>query len=189
MPDARPRLAIDDAVARLRAGAVLAYPTEAVWGLGCDPFDAASVDRLLALKNRPSAKGMILAVAAPGQLDTLVDWEALPPAARDAVLASWPGPHTWIVPALPRVPAWIRGAHDGVAVRCSAHPVVAALCAAFGPLVSTSANPTGAPPPRRLDDLDPTLRMAVDGIVEGETGGLERPTPIRDARSGEDLRR
>lgn len=185
VPDA---LSIDDAAARLRAGQVLAYPTEAVWGLGCDPFDQAAVLRLLALKSRPVEKGLILVAAGPDQLDGLVDWAALEDARRAAVLASWPGANTWTVPATPRVPAWIRGAHTSVAVRCSAHPVVSALCRAFGgALVSTSANPAGAPPPRTLADFDPDLRAAV-AVVAGATGGLERPTPIRDAGSGEVLR-
>lgn len=184
-----PALSIEAAAARLRAGGVIAYPTEAVWGLGCDPFNEAAVLRLLALKCRPVDKGVILVVADVTRLDGLVDWQALDPAARETVFASWPGPHTWIVPATARVPAWVRGAHRDVAVRCSAHPVVVALCHAFGgPLVSTSANPAGAPPPRTLDAFDPGLRAAVDAIVDGDTGGLDRPTPIRDARSGDVLR-
>jgi len=182
-------LGIEAAVALLRRGGVVAYPTEAVWGLGCDPFDHAAVARLLALKQRPEDKGLILAAADVAQLDDLLDWGALAPERRDAVRASWPGPHTWIVPARPRVPRWITGNHDGVAVRVSAHPVVAALCTAFGgPLVSTSANPAGAPPPRRLDEFDPTLRAAVDGVLAGETGSLAKPTQIRDARTGTVLR-
>jgi L-threonylcarbamoyladenylate synthase len=105
------------------------------------------------------------------------------------VFASWPGPHTWIVPASGRVPHWITGAHDGVAVRVSAHPVVVALCTAFGgPLVSTSANPAGAVPPTRLAEFDQALVAALDGFVAGDTGGLDRPTGIRDARSGAWLR-
>jgi L-threonylcarbamoyladenylate synthase len=87
------------------------------------------------------------------------------------------------------VPHWITGAHDGVAVRVSAHPLVVALCTAFGgPLVSTSANPAGVLPPTTLAGFDPALRAALDGIVAGDTGGLERPTGIRDARSGAWLR-
>ncbi|MCD9033723.1 Sua5/YciO/YrdC/YwlC family protein [Luteimonas sp. Y-2-2-4F] len=189
MSAAAPALAIPDAARRLRAGAVLAYPTEAVWGLGCDPFDEAAVRRLLAIKSRPPDKGLILVAAEPAQLDGLVDWASLPPARRDAVAASWPGPHTWVVPAAARVPRWITGEHDGVAVRCSAHPQVAALCRAFGgALVSTSANSAGAPPPRTLGALEPALREAIDGVVEGESGDLDRPTPIRDARDGRALR-
>jgi L-threonylcarbamoyladenylate synthase len=177
------------AAALLRRGGVIAYPTEAVWGLGCDPFDEAAVMRLLALKQRQVDKGLILVAAALAQLDGLLDWNALPTDRSETVFASWPGPHTWIVPASGRVPHWITGAHDGVAVRVSAHPVVAALCNAFGgPLVSTSANPAGALPPTSLAGFDPALRAALDGIVAGDTGGLDRPTGIRDARSGTWLR-
>lgn len=182
-------LTIHQAAAVLHRGGVIAYPTEAVWGLGCDPFDEAAVLRLLALKQRAVDKGLILVAGALAQFSGLLDWDALPGNRREAVFASWPGPHTWIVPASGRVPHWITGAHDGVAVRVSAHPVVVALCAAFGgPLVSTSANPAGAPPPTTLAALVPELRAALDGVVAGDTGGLARPTGIRDARSGASLR-
>lgn len=180
---------LQQAVSALRRGGLVAYPTEAVWGLGCDPFDEAAVARLLALKQREVAKGLILVAADAAQLEGLVDWTALPPLRRDEVLASWPGPHTWVVPATARVPRWITGEHDGVAVRVSAHPLVAALCRGFGgPLVSTSANAAGAEPPRSLAEADPALLAAVDVVLEGDTGGLARPTPIRDARSGAGLR-
>ena len=175
-------------VAALRAGGVVAYPTEAVWGLGCDPFDQAAVERLLAIKQRPVDKGLILVAASPAQLDGLADWDALPPERRDAVLASWPGPNTWIVPATPRVPRWITGGHESVALRVSAHPVVAALCAAFGPVTSTSANLAGEPPARRQADLDPRLVAMLDAVCPGETGALASPTQIRDARDGTVLR-
>jgi L-threonylcarbamoyladenylate synthase len=188
MTDA-PLLSPIDAAPQLRRGAVLAYPTEAVWGLGCDPFDEAAVHRLLALKDRPVDKGLILIAAARAQLDGLLDWDAVPTARHAGIDASWPGPNTWVVPATARVPRWITGMHAGVAVRVSAHPVVIALCEAFGgPLVSTSANPAGAPAPSTLAAFDAGLRTRVDGIVAGETGGLDRPTVIRDALSGDALR-
>lgn len=173
----------------LRQGGVIAYPTEAVWGLGCDPHNEAAVMRLLAIKRREVDKGLILVAGALEQFDALLDWSRLPIDRAEAVYASWPGPHTWIVPATGRVPHWITGAHDGVAVRVSAHPVVVALCSAFGgPLVSTSANLAGAPPPRRREALEAVLIDQLDDIVEGDTGGLETPTPIRDARTGAVLR-
>ena len=175
-------------VAALRAGGVVAYPTEAVWGLGCDPFDRAAVERLLAIKQRPVDKGLILVAATPAQLDGLADWDALPPGRRDAVLASWPGPNTWIVPATARVPRWITGGHEGVALRVSAHPVVAALCDAFGPVTSTSANLAGEPPARSRAELDPRLVELLDAVCGGETGALASPTRIRDARDGSVLR-
>lgn len=177
------------AVGRLRAGGVIAYPTEGVWGLGCDPFDETAVHRLLAIKQRPVEKGMILIAGHLAQLDGIVDWARLPEERAVAVRATWPGAHTWIVPALPQAPRWITGSHDSVAVRVSAHPAVVALCAAFGgPLVSTSANFAGAPAVRARDALDPLLLAGLDGVLDGETGDLDRPTPIRDARSGELLR-
>jgi L-threonylcarbamoyladenylate synthase len=173
----------------LHDGGVIAYPTEAVWGLGCDPFDEAAVLRLLAFKQRPVDKGLILIAGALDQLDGLLDWDVLPTDRREAVYASWPGPHTWVVPASGRVPHWITGAHDGVAVRVSAHPQVVALCAAFGgALVSTSANPAGAPPPRRRQDCDEALFAQLDGVLGGETGELQRPTEIRVAHTGQVLR-
>jgi L-threonylcarbamoyladenylate synthase len=184
-----PPLSIAAAAAALHCGAVLACPTEAVWGLGCDPFDEAAVLRLLALKRRAVDKGLILVAASIAQLDGLADWNALPAENAAAVRASWPGPHTWIVPATARVPRWITGAHAGVAMRVSAHPVVVALCQAHGgPLVSTSANVAGAPAPRTLDACDPVLLAALDGRVAGETGDRDRPSDIRDARTGAVLR-
>lgn len=182
-------LTIADAVDRLRAGGVVVYPTEAVWGVGCDPFDEDAVTRLLALKQRPVDKGLILVAASVDQFDGLLDWERLPPDRAEAVYASWPGPHTWIVPTTGRVPHWITGAHDGVATRVSAHPVVVALCAAFGgPIVSTSANLSGAPPAFARRELDPAFLALCDGVTEGDTGGLDAPTGIVDARTGARLR-
>lgn len=186
---ARPPVAAADAAAVLRSGGILAHPTEAVWGLACDPLDEAATLRLLVLKRRSVDKGLILVAHEAGQLDAWVDWEAMPAAARERVLAGWPGPHTWIVPATATAPGWIRGRHAGVAVRVSGHPPVSALCAAFGgPVVSTSANRAGAPAPRTFNELDPAIAAGVDAVLEGVTGGLARPTAIRDALTGAVLR-
>lgn len=178
-------LSIDEATARLKSGGVIAYPTEAVWGLGCDPFDEAAVLRLLAIKQRPVEKGLILIAADLAQLQPLLDLSAVPETHMAEVLASWPGPNTWVLPASVAAPRWITGAHAGIAVRISAHPTVVALCRAFGgPLVSTSANLAGAPAAFHREQLDPAILALVDGATEGETGGLDQPTPIRDALSG-----
>ena len=182
-------LTLDTALPVLRAGGVIAYPTEAVWGLGCDPGHEAAVMKLLRLKQRPVEKGMILVAAELAQLDGWVRLHALPPARQSAVLASWPGANTWILPAGERAPRWITGEHSGLAVRISAHPLVAALCRAWnGPLVSTSANLAGEPPARLRTELDPRLLALLDGVIDGDTGGLAQPTPIRDALSGRVLR-
>lgn len=173
----------------LRHGGVIAYPTEAVWGLGCDPHNEAAVMRLLALKQREVDKGLILIAASEVQLAPYIDMASLYEAQRAAVRASWPGPNTWIVPASTNAPKWITGAHTGIAVRVSAHPTVIALCNAFGgALISTSANRASEPAASSRDTLDPVIVTGVDAVTFGETSGLRRPTMIRDARSGDTLR-
>ena len=188
-PDTPRRIDPVGAGVLLRAGAVLVYPTEAVWGIGCDPGNPAAIERLLQIKQRPVAKGMIVVCDELARVAEWVDLDALPTARREAVLASWPGPNTWTLPATPRAPTMLRGDHDTLAVRVSAHPVVVAMCVAFGgALVSTSANLAGHPPAFAESELDPGLLAKVDALVEGVTGGLSAPTPIRDARTGEVLR-
>lgn len=184
-----PFASIADAIHVLRHGGVIAYPTEAVWGLGCDPRDEMAVMRLLALKQREVDKGLILIAADEAQLAPFIDMSLLAEAQRSGVRASWPGPHTWIVPASAAAPGWITGMHRGIAVRVSSHPTVIALCNAFGgALVSTSANRAGRPAPSTRDALEDIIVAGVDAVTSGDTGGLHRPTAIRDARSGDTLR-
>lgn len=188
-PDMSIELSIAEAADTIRHGGVIAYPTEAVWGLGCDPFAEAAVSRLLAIKQRPVEKGLILIAANLEQLRPVLELNALPTERLASVLASWPGPHSWVMPASKQAPEWITGTHPGIAVRVSAHPEVVALCQAFGgPLVSTSANLSGQSPARTRAALAGELLAMLDGVVAGETGALERPTPIRDALSGQPLR-
>ena len=98
---------------------------------------------------------------------------------------SWPGPVTWLLPAAAGVPRWLRGAHETIALRVTAHPLAAALCRQWGgALVSTSANPAGRPPARTALAVRRYFGAAVDAILPGETGGARVPTEIRDARSG-----
>jgi len=180
---------IDTITALLRKGGVIAYPTEGVWGLGCDPRNEAAVVRLLALKQRDVAKGLILIASDEAQLAAFIETSPLRQAQLAQVRASWPGPNTWIMPASANAPHWITGAHDGIAVRVTAHPLVRALCDAFGgALVSTSANIASEPSPRSRAELDPRILAGVDAIAEGETLGRQQPSTIRDARSGGTLR-
>ncbi len=180
---------IEEAAEVIRSGGIVAYPTEAVWGLGCDPFDEGAVHRLLAIKQRPVEKGLILIAATLEQLRPLIDFAAVPTDRLTEVLSSWPGPHTWVMPATAQAPRWITGRHRGIAVRVSEHPVVVGLCQAYGgALVSTSANLSGQPSVSRHEDLDPALLIRVDALVPGHTGGLARPTAIRDALTGQSLR-
>lgn len=183
------RLDHPNAARCIKSGGVVAYPTEGVWGLGCDPRNEAAVMHVLSIKQREVSRGMILIAADETQLAPFVDMSALSEVARARVRESWPGPNTWIVPASLWAPKWITGKHTGIAVRVSAHPAVIALCNAFGgALVSTSANLSGLPAVTSAADLDPRVLALIEGVVEGETGGLSAPTPIRDAATGETLR-
>lgn len=173
----------------LAAGGLLLYPTEGVWGLGCDPRNRSAVLRLLQIKQRPVEKGLILIAADETQLAPFIDMQRLDLQQQAAVRESWPGANTWVVPATANVPDWIRGAHSGIAVRVSAHPDVIALCRAFGgALVSTSANFSGQPAPTSRTAIAPALIAAVDAVLAGETGGHASPSSIRDASSGQTLR-
>lgn len=174
-------------VAALRRGGVVAYPTEAVWGLGCDPFDEAAVRRIFALKQRPLGVGLLLIAAEFDQVEPFLAECPEPAVAR--ARASWPGPNTWVFPRNSRVPAWIVGEHAGIGVRLTAHPVARALCIAYGAaIVSTSANTHGQAPAKSIDAVRAMFGDQLNGIVEGSLGGLERPTVLRDAMTGEILR-
>lgn len=187
MPPPPGPLHLRAAVGALLDGGVIACPTEAVWGLSCAPADSAAVRRLLRLKSRPVDKGLILVAADLQQFAAIV--EDLPASQHATLEHSWPGPCTWLVPHRGRVPAWISGAHDTVALRVSAHPLVAALCRGFGgPLVSTSANPGGAQPARAGYQVRRYFGGDLDYILPGALGGSGRPSVIRDLASGRVIR-
>lgn len=171
----------------VRAGGLIAYPTEAVYGLGCNPRDERAVRRLLALKRRPMRKGLILIAADFAQLAPFL--RPLSPTDLGLLTATWPGPHTWLIPTRPDTPRWLRGRHDTLAVRVTAHPLAAALCRACGhPLVSTSANLSGHPPARTTLAVRRQLGRNLDYILAGPTGGAAKPTIIQDLRTGRQVR-
>lgn len=171
----------------LQQGGVIAYPTEGVWGLGCDPFNEQAVRRLFDLKQRSEAKGLIIIAASMAQVEGWLGGLTL--AQRAACAATWPGPYTWVVPAT-QAPRWLRGCHDSMAIRVSAHPGVQALCRAFGgALVSTSANVSGKSPARDALVLRQQFGRGLDYILPGQLGGDGKPSEIRDARTGIVLRK
>ncbi|NII55374.1 Sua5/YciO/YrdC/YwlC family protein [Luteibacter sp. SG786] len=180
---------LDAAVAILRDGGVLAYPTEAVFGLGCDPHDRTAFERIFALKGRPATQGVLLIASDFAQVEPYIDLAQVPSGVLAQVRASWPGPNTWVFPRSAEVPDWVAGAHAGIALRVTAHEPAAALCRAFGrPMVSTSANPHGEPPARDLATLERYFGNRLDGALDAPLGGLDRPTVIRDALSGAMIR-
>lgn len=179
--------AVQEAAALLRQGGVLAYPTEAVWGLGCDPFNSRALQRLLLLKQRDPTKGVILIAAS---IEQFKPWlTEITPAQQLVLENSWPGPQTWLVKDNGYTPNLIRGKHSKVALRVTNHPWVVALCEAFdGPLVSTSANTAGQPPFLTYAEVEQSFGGDLDMILKGTLGGLDRPTRITDLATGEVLR-
>lgn len=173
---------------RLREGELIAYPTEAVWGIGCDPFNREAVLRLLRLKQRPVDKGLLLVAAGMEQIGKLLAQLSADQVAR--LRETWPGHITWLVPdPAGQYPEWIRGEHPAVAIRVSDHPVVRELCTAFGgPIVSTSANLAGEPEFRSVEEVRRQFGADIGCMVEGELGGHDSPSEIRDLVTGERIR-
>ena len=170
----------------LRGGGVVAHASEGVWGLACDPFDEDAVAKVLAIKGRDVAKGLIVIGADAGQFAT--ELASLDCATAARVRASWPGAVTWLV-ANRRYPKWITGAHSSVAIRVPGHEQARALAASFGaPLVSTSANRAGGAPALSAEEVVAVLGAEVDHLLPGETGGSNAPSRIIDAATGAVLR-
>jgi L-threonylcarbamoyladenylate synthase len=170
----------------VQQGGVIAYPTEGVFGLGCDPFNEAAVHKLLALKQRPLEKGLIIVAATWQQVADLC--AAVPSQRLQAVLTTWPGAITWLFPASDCVPRWISGGSSSIALRISAHPIVQALTQELGPLVSTSANISNAEAALTAMQVKEIFTDNIDVVIEAEVGGLHKATPILDALTGEIIR-
>ena len=175
------------AVEQLQAGHVIAYPTEAVFGLGCDPANESAVRKLLAMKQRHESAGLVLIASGFSQLEPWI-------ADVDENLAerawnTWPGPVTWLFPRAGNVPDYVAGSHDTIAVRVTAHGPSRSLCKAFGsPLISTSANHRTAEPARTAAQVRDYFGTRIAGILTGELGDGEKPSEIRDLVSGKIIR-
>ena len=161
------------------AAGIIACPSESVFGLSCDPASRSAVARLLDLKNRPVAKGLIVIVA---DIDQVAPWlQPLTDQHHRKLTNSWPGPATWLIPAAPACPEWVRGEHASLAVRVTAHPVLRRLCRLLdGPIVSTSANRSGQRPARSTLEVQLRFGNRIDYILPGQLGTEQRPTVIRD---------
>jgi L-threonylcarbamoyladenylate synthase len=143
--------------------------------------------RLLALKNRPLGKGLILIASSETQLEWIL--ADLGAAQRARLELSWPGPTTWLVPHRGRVPYWIHGDHDTVAVRVSDHPVVRALCDCWGgAVVSTSANRGGGIAAVAQFQVLRYFGAELDFVLPGSVGVAGGPSHIRDLISDQVIR-
>lgn len=168
----------------LQQGGVIAYPTEAVFGLGCDPLNETAVMRLLAIKQRSIDKGLILIASdfsqvAPFLLDITEQQHAY----------TQPSETTWIFPAKTNTPKWLTGKFNSLAIRITQHHAVIQLCEAFdSALVSTSANFSGQEPARTTQHIIDHLGEHLDGVLNNKTGHLSQPTEIRDSLTGELIR-
>ncbi len=162
----------------LREGGLVVYPTETFYGLGALVARPESLDRLTAAKLRPPGKALPLVAATEAEAFAL--FRGVPPAARRLAADFWPGALTLVAAAAPGLPEPVT--QDGsVAVRVPGAPLARELCRlAGGAIVSTSANPSGGPPPDAVEALDPSLLDRVDLVLDGgrTPGGL--PSTVVD---------
>lgn len=168
----------------LRAGGVVAHPTETVYGLAVDPFSDAALQRLFAVKGRPETNPVLVIVADTSQLEALCG--PLPAAARALADAFWPGPLSLVLPEGPPMPALLTAGTGRICARCPAHEDARALAAAFGgPVTSTSANRSGELPALTAHNaLLPGVGLAIDG----GTLAPSRPSTIYDVVKKQILR-
>jgi L-threonylcarbamoyladenylate synthase len=174
----------------LQSDGVVAYPTEAIFGLGCNPLSRPAVQRILKIKGRPQHKGLILVA---DQFDRLRKFVGQLSQQQIATMqASWGNQnkaHTWIVPASKRCPKWITGQHKTIAVRVSSHPLTAQLCKSMGmAIVSTSANRSGCQPAKTSQQCKKLFGEQVR-VLAGRTAGAKKPSTIQDLISGKILRK
>lgn len=176
---------IKQAIKILKEGGIIAYPTEGVFGLGCDPFNQTAVMRLLKIKQRDVAKGLILIAASWDQAADLIKLSNL-----DLPKPDPSNPTTWIFPAAKKIPAWVRGDFKSIAIRVTTHPLAKKLCQKFGgPIISTSANLAGQAPSQNTKQTKEQFAAIVDFILPGEVGGLNKPSQICDIKTRKLIRK
>ena len=174
------------AATAINNGGVIAYPTEAVFGLGCDPLDAEAVELICLLKYRSMTKGLILIGAT---LEQLLPYCKINPAQQKKIKSTKTKPVTWIVPVHPDCPPWINGTHNSIAIRLTRHPLARQIClAADSALISTSANIGGQPPARNALSVQRIFADDIDVIVHGDTNPKMKPSEIRNIKTGKIFR-
>ena len=180
-------LQIQESVTLLKNGGLIAYPTEAVFGLGCLPDKTDTINRLLKLKQRSKEKGLILLASDLSQLELYLC--PVEQSIIDKIQSSWPGPNTWILPTPSQTSTLIKGNFETIAVRISAHPVVQALCRQCqSPIISTSANITGESMSYTASDVQKHFDNKLDYILDAPLGDSKKPTVIRDALTDQIIR-
>lgn len=168
--------ALAHACVRLRAGEVVAFPTETYYGLAVDPFNQAALSRLFALKGRSSDQPLLLIIDNPAQLVGLV--AEIPPIFPVLMERFWPGPLTLVFPGAPSLPGALTGYRGTIGVRVSSHPLARQLVRAFGaPITATSANLSGQPAAVTASGVHAQLGLDPGAILDGgETPGGQGST-------------
>lgn len=180
---------ISKALRVLNSGGIIAYPTEACFGIGCNIDNPAGIERIRALKSRSSAQGFIVVADTLDRLHDWIDWMSLSESTRNEIQSSWPGATTWLIPTSKTCPRSLTGQHDTLAVRISAFPPVQALCnSAQSALVSSSANLKGQRPCKTAKEVFEVFGMQIDYIVDLPIQGLDKPSQIIDARNLQTIR-
>ena len=170
-------------------GGIIAYPTEAVFGLGCDPDNSQAIEKLLRIKKRSSEKGLILLAANYSQLLAYIDDSKIPQDKRLNMLSRWPDGITQLVPKNNKLSQLLTGTFSTIAVRLTSQPDVVALCNKINkPIVSTSANLSGQQPAKTWQEVEQRLSEKIDFIIKGNTLGYTQPSKIIDALTGETIR-
>jgi len=170
-------------------GGIIAYPTEAVFGLGCDPDNDLAVQKLLSIKQRPAHKGLILLAANYSQLQPYLDNAAISQDNRRKILSLWPDAITQVLPANKNISSLLCGDFDTIAVRITDHEDVVALCEETNKaIVSTSANLAGKIPAITWQQVQQQLGNKIDFIIKGKTLGLLKPSTIINGLTGEVIR-
>jgi len=178
---------IKKAIQIVNVGGVICYPTESVYGLGCDPDDFEAVAYLLELKKRQMSKGLLLVADNVMQLESYIDLNDS--ATINQLTALTNKPVTWLVACTLSTPPWLTGEHQTIAVRISRHPIVKQLCKQFqGALVSTSANVSGQASTRKSWAVRRRFGSRVDYYVPGKLGEFETESEIRNMLTGELIR-
>lgn len=178
-------VSVEDAHILLRQGGVIAYPTEAVYGLGCDAFNQTAVETVRTLKGRAGNKSMITLIADWPQLFPLI--APISEKQLEKIRKTWPGFVTWVFPSPASLPTWLASEQNTIAIRMTAHPIAAALSAHM-PIISTSANLSGQAPCLDEAQLRQQIPQGIDAIVNGPLGSTTTPSPIFDIQTGQQLR-
>lgn len=178
-PLAPEREALDEAAAVLRAGGLVAFPTETFYGLGAAALQPSAVRRVLAVKGRPQGKPLLVLVDSIAMVDTVA--LAVPPRGRALMARYWPGPLTLVLPARPGLPDGVTAGSGTVGVRLSAHPVARGLVHALGePVTAPSANPAAVAAPTTAAQVQAHFGARIELVLDGGATAGGEPSTVLD---------